>query len=39
MVIKYNDRLHQTMQIIIIIVILYSQMIKVNNISIAWLWV
>ncbi len=34
--IKSNDRLAQTMQSIII-VILYSQIINVNNISIAWL--
>ncbi len=38
MVIKSNDRFNQTMQIIIT-VILYSQIINVNNISIAWLWV
>ncbi len=41
MVIKSNDLLafiNQTLQIITI-VILYSQIINVNNISIAWLWV
>ncbi len=41
MVIKSNDRLaHITSnRAIIIIVILYSQIINVNNISIVWLWV
>ncbi len=44
MVIKSNDLLayisHQTEKIIIIVItLLYSQIINVNNISIAWQWV